>query len=223
MGGWTIGPTLAGTIRLSEVIPRGFVVCCRRRTPRGPFNPQSLPVMNSNSPFNAKAPTSTIHPLRFETPGSLLLAGKRRHFDAETREEIPQLWHDVGPQMGSLPTVAEQVGYGACFAEGKEEEGFDYLAAAPVKEVRDLPDGWTTVKLPAQRYAVFAHEGPVSQLNETVERVMAEWLPQSGQGQPVKQSPAGEYLQFLEHYGKDYDPETGTGDIELWVPVREAR
>lgn len=154
-------------------------------------------------------------PTRFERSGPLKLVGIRRRFTEATRDQIPQLWHEVGPHFGKIPNQSGDVGYGVCFS-GPADGEIEYMAAAGVSDVGELPTGWTRVALPAQRYAVFPHEGPASEISATVKEIFEGWLPASGNKEAVANS---NRLEFIEHYGEGYNPQTGKGDIEIWVPV----
>ena len=164
-----------------------------------------------------KVNTKSFKPARFQKAGPLVLAGLRKHYNSDTRAQLPELWHEVGPLFGKIPAQVGKVGYGVCISTSEDNEEFDYLAAAEVSNVQNLPPNWSYIKIPAQRYAVFPHEGPVSDIHTTVKEIFRSWLPDSGHelaagvsGQP----------DFLEHYGEGYDPATGTGDIEVWLPVK---
>jgi AraC family transcriptional regulator len=73
------------------------------------------------------------------------------------------------------------------------------------------------VNVPAQRYAVFAHSEHVSKLRNTCEAIWRQWLPNSGHefARPAPGAP-----DFFERYGPGFNPQTGMGDIEVWVPVK---
>ena len=44
-----------------------------------------------------------------------------------------------------------------------------------------------------------------------------EWLPESG----LEVAPAQKGMpDFFERYGEDFDPRTGYGDVEVWVPIK---
>jgi AraC family transcriptional regulator len=43
-----------------------------------------------------------------------------------------------------------------------------------------------------------------------------QWLPTSGHERAKAQGPP----DFFERYGEGFDPQTGYGDIEVWVPVK---
>jgi AraC family transcriptional regulator len=43
---------------------------------------------------------------------------------------------------------------------------------------------------------------------------MNQWLP--GSGKEMADS-----VGLLERYGKDFDPQTGRGDVEIWIPIKD--
>lgn len=77
---------------------------------------------------------------------------------------------------------------------------------------RDLPNEFRTVRLAPQKYAVFEHFDHVSALRRTAYTIWNKWLPQSGHE-------AAEAPSF-ERYGAAFDPQTGTGAIEVWLPLK---
>jgi len=158
-----------------------------------------------------------LAPARFQKSVPLLLAGLRRHFNRDTRTQIPDLWHEAGPQFAKLPGHVGNVAYGVCISTPGDQDDFDYLAAVEVSGVQKLPPGWTHIKVPAQRYAVFRHDGPVSDIPTLMREIFQSWLPNSG----YELTAGGDdEPDFLEHYGEGYDPTTGLGDIEVWLPVK---
>jgi AraC family transcriptional regulator len=58
---------------------------------------------------------------------------------------------------------------------------------------------------------VFAHRDHVSSISATHYAIMADWAPRSGI------DPA-ETLNF-ERYDERFDPMTGLGGVEIWLPV----
>ena len=66
------------------------------------------------------------------------------------------------------------------------------------------------MRVPAQRYAVFAHRGPVSELRFTWQQIL-EWLPSSEFESAHKPD--------FEVYGPRIDPLVAVGGIEVWVGV----
>ena len=160
--------------------------------------------------------STLIEPVYFQTVGPLLLAGLRRHYTDNDRNQIPLLWHEVGPFFGKIASQSGD-GYGICTRVAGKNGGFDYMAAMEVANVQNLPVNWISMKIPSQRYAVFNHPGHVSEISATVRDAFESWLPRSG-SESMSGRPG--IPDFLEHYGKGYDPKEGTGDIEVWLPVK---
>ena len=80
-----------------------------------------------------------------------------------------------------------------------------------MSQVGELPAGFTSLELPARRYAVFPHTGPVSTLDKTIDTIWANWVPDCG----LKIASAPCY----ERYSVEFNPDTGLGGMEIWVPL----
>ena len=154
---------------------------------------------------------TTLEPSRFENAQQLLIAGVRERF--ETVENIPALWQRV--MAYHIPNSVGKTAYGLCFNCRGGTGNSEYLAGVEVSDFSDLPSDVSHVSLPPQKYAVFSHRGHVSQLWKTCEQI-GKWLEQSGyeSSHPVAGTP-----DFLERYSEEFNPQMGTGGIEVWVPV----
>jgi AraC family transcriptional regulator len=96
-------------------------------------------------------------------------------------------------------------------------KGFDYLCGVEVSLSSRLPAAFKKVNIPAQKYAVFPHRGHVSEIARTVKAIYSRWLPTSGHTLPAA-SPRRP--TFFERYGEEFNPRTGRGGIEIWLPIR---
>ena len=67
------------------------------------------------------------------------------------------------------------------------------------------------VRIPAADYAVFEHHGQIAGLGPLWDAIFGEWLPRSGH------RPA--HSPDFERYDERFDPATGSGLVELWVPI----
>lgn len=153
---------------------------------------------------------------RFEESPALLVAGLQQAYTSDTRHLIPLQWQRFAPQIGRVPGQVGNVAYGACF-RGEGGRGIRYMTCVQVSSADGLPNDWTTATLPAGRYAVFVHNGHVSELGATLEAIH-EWLPDSG----LKVACNGEdSVCFFERYGEEFCPDTGRGGMEVWVPLEE--
>ncbi len=151
---------------------------------------------------------------RFVDEQPRVIAGLRGHYTRETIKDIPALWQRFAPHIGKIPGQVGSVAYGVCFPLS---DGFDYLSGVEVLSASGLPDDFSVVTMPVQRYAVFTHHSHISKLQETCDAIEREWLPRS-QYAFVHGTP-GE-PGFFERYGESFDPRIGSGDVEVWVPIK---
>lgn len=159
-------------------------------------------------------PLETIESPEIRKVGALLLAGLRRYYTFEDRGCIPLLWQRFGPHIDTIPGQLPGDAYGVCLrAEGEPQDGFDYLAAVPMRSLDQLPDGLVGVRIPALTVAVFRHRDHVSSIGATCEAAGA-WLASERRDEP------GVAVMMVEYYPPSFDPVTGLGGCEVWVPVR---
>lgn len=161
----------------------------------------------------AAAPTLEIDPPRYEDGRPMAIAGLRGHFTPASWAGIPAQWERLGSFMNH-PAKIGAAHYGLCF---QMPDGVDYLSGFEVNGAKGLPAEFSRVSIPAQHYAVFAHRGHVSKLRETLDAIWHKWLPASGHHLAHADAAAP---NFFERYGEKFDPRTGMGDIEVWVPVK---
>jgi AraC family transcriptional regulator len=147
---------------------------------------------------------------RFEALGELLVVGLGARYTFETNQAIPTQWQKFGPHIGHVPSQSGPETYGvACnFDSGGS---FEYIAGVQVSDFADVPQGLTALRIRPQRYAVFTHPGHVSQLRRTHYTIWNKWAPESG----VQIADAPNF----ERYGASFNPATGVGLIEVFMPV----
>ena len=161
-------------------------------------------------------PATPLRP-RLESHGPMFIAGLRGHYTFETLDDIPAQWARFAPYIGNIPGQVGEADYGLCIDMLTGTNGFDYLTGVEIADSTNLPPDWVTVRIPAQSYAIFSHDGHVSTIRDTARRIGEEWLPDSGR--EIAQISAGQ-PNLIERYGKEFDPQSGTGDIELWLPIK---
>jgi AraC family transcriptional regulator len=147
---------------------------------------------------------------RFETGQPLHIAGLNETYSFDTRGNIPSQWERFAPRIGSVPGQVGAVAYGVCW-NYRPETGFDYLAGVEVQDADGLPPEYTRIDVPAGRYAVFTHSDHVSTLPKTIDTIWSQWVPDSG----LKIAPTPSF----ERYTEEFDPGTGRGGMEVWVPI----
>lgn len=155
---------------------------------------------------------SQFEPTRFEESGPLLIAGLKEHYTPETMNRIREQWQRFGPYIGNVPGQVDQRTYGVC--DNVTAGEFDYLtgvAVATASATSGLPGEFIQIQIPAQRYAVFSHREHISKIQNTIEAIGKEWLPTAAY------EPTGTPT-FFERY-ENFNPQTGMGDIEIWLPI----
>lgn len=152
-----------------------------------------------------------LEPPRFETSRPFLIAGLGERYSCETSAAIPMQWQRFGPYIGNIPGETGDVAYGVC-VNGDDAGNFDYIAGVEVFDFSDLPGEFSRVRVPAQKYAVFAHREHISTIRRTVNTIWNKWLPASGH--EIADAPE------FERYGPEFDPRSGNGGLEIWIPVK---
>jgi AraC family transcriptional regulator len=156
--------------------------------------------------------TEKLQPPRFTTAKPLLVAGVGDRFSHENGAGIPGLWQRFHQSVENIPGRVGSIAYGVC-CNGDDSGNFDYIAGVEVSDYSDLPREFARVRIPEQKYAVFTHGDHVSSIRRTVNTIWNNWLPASGH--KMADAPT------FERYDENFDPLTGNGGFEIWVPVRD--
>jgi AraC family transcriptional regulator len=154
-----------------------------------------------------------LKPPRFETSKPLLIAGISERCTHENGGAgIPNQWQRFHQKVDDIPDRVGNVAYGVC-CNGDDSGNFDYIAGVEVSDFSDLPREFARVRIPEAKYAVFIHVEHISGIRRTVHTIWNLWLPISG----MKAADAPSF----ERYDEQFDPATGNGGLEIWVPVKE--
>lgn len=160
--------------------------------------------MNSTS-------VSNIAPRGFEQVNARTFAGLLQRHDCQKLAGLPAQWQRFAQYLGSVPGQVGEATYGVMY--NYDGDNVDYLSAVEVSDTESLPEEFSTLDVPAQRYVVFAHEGHVSAISSTIAAIWNQWFPNS-------EHEATEAPMF-ECYGPQFNPHTGTGTVEVWIPIRD--
>jgi AraC family transcriptional regulator len=156
--------------------------------------------------------TDTLQAPRFQTSKPLLVAGIGERYSCENGAGIPGQWQRFHQLVARIPGRIGPVAYGVC-CNGDDAGNFDYIAGVQVLDFSDLPREFSSVRIPEQRYAVFTHREHISTIRRTINTIWNHWLPASG----LKAADAPNF----ERYDENFDPLTGNGGLEIWIPVRD--
>jgi len=149
---------------------------------------------------------------RFEIGKAFLVAGLGERFNHDNGAGIPGLWQRFHQLVERIPGRIGAVAYGVC-SNGDDAGNFDYIAGVEVSDFSDLPREFSRIRIPEQKYAVFTHREHISTIRRSVSTIWNHWLPASG----FKAADAPNF----ERYDEGFDPLTGNGGFEIWVPVKE--
>ena len=151
-----------------------------------------------------------LDPPRFENGERLSIAGFGARYSFEAREGIPDQWRRFGTHIGHVPGQLTPQTYGVAF--NFDDAGtFTYVAGVRVRDFSEIPGEFATVVIEPRRYAVFKHNGHVIGLHRSHYTIMNDWAP--------KNEFAIASAPNFELYHRDFDPVTGLGTIEIWMPL----
>jgi AraC family transcriptional regulator len=144
---------------------------------------------------------------RVEHKPSTTLAGIRaRHeFEGFDFEEFPRQVKRMSDGLDQLEgRIGDQVYDVFWQMFGPNDGAFDYLVGVRVTPNAVLPDGYTTIELPAQPYLVVTNADG-DDPRDAINTLWFEWLPSSGH------TPAEGQPEFLYEEHRD--------ELEIWIPI----
>jgi AraC family transcriptional regulator len=153
---------------------------------------------------------------RIENRKALLIAGSQRHYSLENVGDIPSQWQSL--PFGRIPCQVGHAAYGVCNNAVEGGSDFDYLAGVEVSTLAGLPSEFAHISIAGGKYAIFPHRDHVSKLKETIDMIMRTWRPAS---RDLLVAPRPGEAQMIEYYGEDFNPATGMGQMEIWLPVKD--
>ena len=154
---------------------------------------------------------------RIVEQASFHVVGLQGRYTPETTSQIAALWGRFAPQMATIPGRRGMNSFGTCHPDTCGTVGnpaFEYTACVAVDSLARVPAGLIGFTIPAGRFAVFTHEGAISRIGATFDAIFCRWLPEAG----LERADGYDY----ELYDERFDPHTGTGDVDIFVPVRPA-
>lgn len=174
-----------------------------------------------NQAAKSESPALSLAEPRYRSVGPLLFVGLKQHY-ASDMSGIVEQWQRFGPHIGSIPGQAGRVAYGVWYNVQPSPFAMDHLCAVEVSRLAGLPSDFVPLHISPHRYAIFPHPGHVSTIRRTVDAIFHSWLPALGYDHaPSSKTATADTLAFFERYGENFNPRTGEGDIEIWVPIKE--
>ncbi len=147
---------------------------------------------------------------RLEAASELHFVGLLGRHSLAAMQAIPGQWRDFMPRYGEIAQRKAGIPVGIT-CNFDESGGFDYLCAAEVSQRTPVPSGLTSLDVAAQHYAVFQHAAHVATIRSTYRAIWNHWL--GSGGWTAIEAP------ILERHNPSFDPGTGLGGLEIWIPV----
>jgi len=147
---------------------------------------------------------------RFGDRNAFKVVGFSRRFSMHNLAGIPKLWQDFGEYIGSIPGEVPGVAYGVCY--NGSGDSFDYLCGIEVLSSSDLPQEFSVLDVPSNHYAIFHHRGHITDIHAVMRAIFSDWLPTSGHH--------ADAAPVFERYGQEFNPSTGEGGFEIYVPLK---
>jgi AraC family transcriptional regulator len=136
------------------------------------------------------------------------IMGSIARYTQTTNANIPHQWAAYNQLDRHVPGEVYGAWYGVCANFGPDMS-FDYMCGMEVP-TGDAPDGWTTLTLPAGRWAGFIVAAHISTMGDAWGEIYRDWM--------CKPGLTGRDGPSTEIY-RTFDPDTGTGGYEIWVPI----
>jgi len=152
-----------------------------------------------------------LAPPRVANFRSLLVAGLSERYNAETVGGIPAQWQRFQPYLGNIPGQVGRTGYGVIY-NTDDAGNVEYMSGVEVSDFSRLPAELSRLRIPEQRYAVFTQRDHITTIQQTWFTIFNKGLPESGH----QHSGGPEF----ERYGEEFNPTTGEGGFEIWIPVK---
>ncbi|MGN6149586.1 MAG: AraC family transcriptional regulator [Rhizomicrobium sp.] len=148
---------------------------------------------------------------RIEKVGELLFVGLSQHVPYNEMQNIAGQWQRfMQNYYRDIENKRDEPPVGVTTAS--DDDGIEHVTAAGVTKFGSVPKDLVKVTLQPQTYAVFAHDGHVTQIRETYRAIWNDWFPNSGYA--PAEAPG------LERHNATFDPRTGNGGITIWLPLK---
>lgn len=147
------------------------------------------------------------------------IVGLETTFTMDTRNKIGELWKSFGPMQVEVLNRDGSDTFGVCIPKDDHaNESFIYIAGVKVFSGDDIPVGMKLIKIPKQNYAIFTFSSsdepfPAS-LHRFIHQIWSIWLPKSDY------EATGE--ADFELYNGRFNPMTGEGKFDIYIPIRKS-
>lgn len=138
----------------------------------------------------------------------LLIGLRQKHSFASLASEIPKQW--VAFKTAFELARKSVVTYGVIC--GVDQDSMEYMCGVEVPSFDIAPAKAGKLIVPQQKYAVFMHEGHITEIGESWDAILHQLMP------ALKLEDA--HTPSFERYDQRYNAMSGNGVVEIWCPIK---
>ncbi|HEY1709914.1 MAG TPA: AraC family transcriptional regulator [Rhizomicrobium sp.] len=153
---------------------------------------------------------TSLRVARYEDGAEMLFVGLGQPIAFSATQAIAALWERFSQRYEEIEPKLDPCPWGVC-TNLDDDGNFEYVCAVRVSRFAPLPKGLQKLTVAPRSYAVFVHSAHVSTIYQTYAAIWNNWLPESGRTVADAAS--------LEAHLPAFDPRTGLGGVEIWVPL----
>lgn len=171
---------------------------------------RGLGIVTLQEPMRMDEAATALAPPRIVKRDAFNVLGLTERY-ARTNAGIPAQWSRFMPHLERIQMMKPMVAYGVIVMV-EDGRAFDYTAGVEVAQFPADVTALSRLVIPPHTYAVFDHKDHVSAIASTVKAIWNHGLTDAGR-EPAD-GPS------FERYDERFDPRTGAGGLEIWVPVK---
>ncbi|MCI0375982.1 MAG: GyrI-like domain-containing protein [Gemmataceae bacterium] len=130
---------------------------------------------------------------------------------------IGPLWDKFIKRASEVPDRIGDAMFGVIYGRPKKERShphqLQFIAGVSVSSAAAIPSGMVARTVPAGKFAVFVHRGPIKTIGDTVREAYRVWLPQSGYEHAE--------MADVELYDRRFRVDGADSEMEYWISVTE--
>jgi AraC family transcriptional regulator len=140
-----------------------------------------------------------------------------KQYPRDKLASIPNQWNALGTQLQFITGRVDAHTYGVWYDVLKGGGGpMTYATGVRIGAFAPVNPSLSQFIIPAQSYAVFLHQGQVSDIRRTVDAIFSKWLPGSGRAHHRQSDDAPD---FFERYTESAQGGS-VGVAEIWLPIK---
>lgn len=132
--------------------------------------------------------------------------------------KITVLWKQFWLMVQENKIPVDNCGYlGACLhdIDMRNKEKFEYYAGIEINQTRNIPRKLKTVNIPGSTYAVFTHKGPITEIEQTYDRIYGSWIPSSGNVPTMDLD-----IIIVDHRFKEQNENS---EVDILIPIQDRK